>query len=43
MLQAFFFSDIAGESRTIMAETQEEAQEIAAKLIEDIKSQKASQ
>lgn len=43
MLVPFFFSDIGGEPRTIMAESQEEAQELAAKLIEDIKNKKQAQ
>lgn len=40
MLKAFFFSDIGGESRTIMAENQEQATELAGKLLEDMKAAK---
>jgi hypothetical protein len=40
MLKAFFFSDIGGESRTIMAASQEEANEHAGKLLEDMKAAK---
>lgn len=39
MLTAFNFSDIGGSPRTIHARTQEEANEIAAKLAEDCKKQ----
>jgi hypothetical protein len=39
MLTAFTFSDIGGSPRTIHARTQEEANEIAAKLAEDCKQQ----
>lgn len=41
MLVAFNFSDIGGSPRTIMAHSQEEANEIASKLAEDIKKQEA--
>lgn len=37
----FSFSDIGGSPRSIQARTQEEANEIAAKLLEDIKAQEA--
>lgn len=40
MLQAFYFSDIGGESRTIMASSQEEANTLAGKLLEDMKAAK---
>jgi hypothetical protein len=41
MLTAFNFSDIGGSPRTIMASSQQEANEIAAKLVEDCKRQEA--
>lgn len=38
----FTYSDIGGSPRSIQARTQKEADEIAQKLLEDIKSQEAT-